>query len=814
MASRRGTNVAPLGSVNASSTGNLAKGSGLGEDFLDEYVPEAVVTRDGGSRGGGGGGVGALSRHSGYSGGSQAGHPKASSSNSAPPSRSVTPPPGMGGVGGGSFSSAVSQEPCEAVGGQMTIPTLPSGRVLLVNCISTWGDMHYIGLNGIELFDAFGNEIVVDSPSVQVTGAPDSINVLPEYTDDPRVASNVFNGANRTCDDRNVWLAPFTPGGDHTITVDLGVTQRISMIRVWNYNKSRPHSERGVREVEFYLDGAPIFGGEVSKAPGMLDGCEDCAETILFTADDSIVSKIDATLLRQMEVWRAEDERAKQAGVRCSTTFNSTLERPPTSQGRSGERPATMARRVGGNPFAGGGLNAGSSVSLSSHDVPRGTSVKISVVGNWGDILHVGCGKIAFATSALAIMPTEKISGIRVSSRVTGVLRGSTRTFDATSPKGVAPSDLPDLISVMFSSEPPRASPDTSFCGWHVPCGDDALCEITVTLREKVSISGVIFMNYNESLASTSRGVKRVEIQVGGKPVTPSGGVYVRKAPGNEDIEYSQTVPLSVNPTDKISQTVTYSTLNKEVADALHRARVASKPFPTALLDQLGFEPVMLPVGHVFRLELTSTLGDNHYIGLNGLEMYDVYNERIPISPESLQAVPRDVTILPQNASDCRTLQNLVSGDNLSAEDHNIWLCPFSPGAVNLLYVVFEDPVALSRITLYNYSKTPARGVGQVSVYADDTLVYSGCLRPAPANPASPNFPQHMIFTTTPPQDLDLTKAVPAAQQQEPQGGVVFYDSGRIDSLDLENMPRTSCRRPPEWQMRNMKGNRAAGFKG
>lgn len=46
------------------------------------------------------------------------------------------------------------------------IPELPSGRHMKFDITSTWGDRHYVGLNGIEIFSVTGELVQVSSVNI------------------------------------------------------------------------------------------------------------------------------------------------------------------------------------------------------------------------------------------------------------------------------------------------------------------------------------------------------------------------------------------------------------------------------------------------------------------------------------------------------------------------------------------------------------------------------------------------------------------------------------------------------------------------
>ena len=173
------------------------------------------------------------------------------------------------------------------------------------------------------------------------------------------------------------------------------------------------------------------------------------------------------------------------------------------------------------------------------------------------------------------------------------------------------------------------------------------------------------------------------------------------------------------------------------------------------------------------------------------------------------QAVPRDINELPfvvqSDQTDIRTLDKLYDGINTSFLDDHMWLAPFLIDRANFIFVFLDEPITISRIVVYNYTKTSTRGVKELEILVDDVIVYRGQLRKAksevetrrnavessltsPSSIQCPNNGNAILFTLDQDvvqEEMRLGRIYNPAEEDDSH--CLFINNGQVDETQAPN---------------------------
>ena len=689
---------------------------------------------------------------------------------------------------------------------QFEIPILPSGNTFEIVIKTTWGDPHYVGLSGIEFFDEHGAQVDFnDKSQCKYYAEPANINVLPEYNADPRTVDKLFDNNNYTCDDMHVWLAPKAEE-PAKISMNFSQTKTISMIRIWNYNKSRIHSYRGAKWIQIYADKRKIFDGKIRKAAGNLNAMDNCAEVILFTFNETILSNIeiedhmlndednnkniDHTSALLSEAW--DEIRNQRPNTGDTSLSRTTRARTPTktyeevykeTHGQHAEttsvRPRTMAagRKLSigdsSNSFDNSMLDTLLEEMGETSDDPnspkfknektlkdksrfntksestyaltsppkyfiKGEELEILFLTTWGDPHFMGL-------TGMEILVWEDDKGIVPFPLNLSHMEASPPDINVGGHTG-DPRTLDKLVDNVCHTMNDRHM-------WLIPYTKGGKHSLNINLKKEMTIVGMNVWNYNKSSDDTFRGVQDCIVRIDGNlayrhidgpsanavrisPFTFPGMFKFRKAPGDVNIDFKQTFYFN-----------SYENKSIKIQNS-----IPLKSSTTHLSIRQDYETPINPCGHTFRIALLSTWGDPYYIGLDTIELYDVEGNKINLKEEQVNATPHSINILDPNyqittgKTEREKVNSMVEVDTrlpsclLNNEGENecssCWLAPLTTSLEyssmcpkpNYLYFTFDHPVAISMIKIFNYSKTPNRGVSSIEVAVDEILIYKGSL--------------------------------------------------------------------------------------
>lgn len=605
------------------------------------------------------------------------------------------------------------------------IPELPAGEVLRLELLSSWDDPNFVGLGRIELFNDQGIQPAVKEIWTNAVESNGDLRGLVRYV---KCANNGSND-DVNPDESQMWFCNYRqllpdsmdPPYIH-ISIRFECVQTLAMIRIWNYiGSSRVHAIRGVRNMRIWLDQKCIFKGEIcccSGAATYLSADDDSpkGDTILFTTNEDILTRIaehDEQMraappikIEQQNVLNTAtmlmpDEQQKQQTTNApclsapnrpitgytSSGNSSSSSTSATSMLREQQKkehdimvedhtPTDVDEQISGEEENDGGED--------EENICVGKVFHIELLANWGCADAIGLTGIQFLGPKFQPLPDTLIKQCIVRSepsltserddcRLMNLLNGHNLTCN-----------LNDMW-LMMSNE--------------IAAGKDLLTRVfpvlSFTFPCDIRVSGISLWNYNASPELSYAGVRSACFYANGRPINGMNSVLLRKAPGFVFFDFVQDILFDRCP--------------------LFRPLSNYRPQTRSV------------AAFIFQIRLLTSWGDEYYIGLNGIELFNRHDQRIQLRPQNLAAFPESVNCLANICgTDPRTSDKLIDNVNDTTKAHHMWLTPILPNSCARVFVIFDAPTLVTRIRIYNYRKTPERGVRHIALSADDLLLCSG----------------------------------------------------------------------------------------
>eukprot|EP00730_Choanoeca_flexa_P001663 TRINITY_DN10733_c0_g1_i2.p1 TRINITY_DN10733_c0_g1~~TRINITY_DN10733_c0_g1_i2.p1 ORF type:complete len:1533 (+),score=325.32 TRINITY_DN10733_c0_g1_i2:645-4601(+) len=580
---------------------------------------------------------------------------------------------------------------------------LPEGCELKIVFLSTWGDEHYIGLTGIQCYDTDGYPL---HKQARLTAEPLGLQMMAGMEHDPRVLDNLVDDVNQTNDVLHMWMAPFFgPGHTHSITMTFASTQKLAAVRLWNYNESRMYSYRGARHVEIWLDQQQVFVGELRQAPGHIrgDDADSFGELLLFSRDEEVLSKVaeaEPVFVELEQRWEQEQQlRQSKAMQKRPNTNDGLLQNQQACRDALAELEAAEQSEGSAYNTAENVVTDDDAIGGATQDL-YGREIRLRLLETWGDPHYIGLtGLVLIDADGRPIqLEASMLDALPRDLNILPDVNDDDRTLDKLIDGDNATSQSCHM--------------------WLTPYTPGGEHWITIQLPNPRFLSGLFLWNYNKSATDVARGVRRMEVELDGRVISPTGGFNLRAAPGDDSYDFRQWLDFQAAATPASMS-------------ARSSVDMQAKSLTVSCHDhyEVPNQPRCLSVS----IRILSTCGDHHYVGLNGLELITVKGNAIPLTPEDVEVNPHSINVLPGVSGDTRTPDKLIDGINETIDDRHMWLSPYAAGTVNTITILLHRPITLAGIRLWNYSKTPKRGVGDFQLLLDQHVVFEGSLEPSSA---------------------------------------------------------------------------------
>ena len=232
---------------------------------------------------------------------------------------------------------------------------------------------------------------------------------------------------------------------------------------------------------------------------------------------------------------------------------------------------------------------------------------------------------------------------------------------------------------------------------------------IEIDFKQKVKIKKIIIYNYNDvNLKNCSTKKISIIFYINKKPEKTIKAIYLNKNISEEDIEYGQTLKYPFNNCYGIKK---FKNLNKEIKYHLLNSNIIYNK------DYDYFCP-SYPSGFIIKFLLLNNWGNNEYIGLEQIQLFDENNNEIEIFIDEDNIGKKEENNIPY-------IYLLPEKQNVKGKINPIVLTKYKYEE-NKIYIIFNNLVMLSKINIYNYYKYDAIAVKDMKILLDDNIIFEG----------------------------------------------------------------------------------------
>lgn len=244
---------------------------------------------------------------------------------------------------------------------------------------------------------------------------------------------------------------------------------------------------------------------------------------------------------------------------------------------------------------------------------------------------------------------------------------------------------------------------------------------IEIEFKQKLKIKKIIFYNYNDEVYKDCS-TKKISLTFykNNKPEKYIKLIYLNKNIGEEGIEYGQILKFPFNNCFNIKR---YKNLNNDIKYNLSNSIMVYN-------KEYDYYCPSYPSGFIIKFSLFKNWGNDEYIGIEQIKLFDEKNNEIImfLENENEDNNKKEVLNLPN-------IYLLPEKQNINPKIKPIILTKYKNinnykniNGGNKIYIIFNDLIILSKIRIINYYKYDEIAVKDIKIFIDDNILFEGQL--------------------------------------------------------------------------------------